>query len=306
MGIYLVLKNNLKRSMNHRMLFGLSFFLPVILCCLFGLVRFDKVSLRIGILEAQDEKNGWTNQEELYPLLEQSEGVSYAVADEESSNTDLMMGRFHVLLDYRRAVSLREIPVISYQSEERQQLLQEALQRMIEDKRPLNLTGLHEYGLSITERSLTMVLSLFMIFATIHASAFIRDRESGVMIRYEYTGYRKSEYLMGYFFHTLLITLIQVLLCITLLSLLQPGFSLTIKVALILTLVIAAMSSIYGVAICAFSKSEVVANVTASSLAGCFAILGGTFVAVEAMPGLLRILSFASPMRWIVELLQRM
>lgn len=306
MGIYLVMKNNLKRSQKHRALFIISFLLPVILCCLFGLIRFDKVRLRVGILEAQDEITDKKDNEELYRLLEQSEGISYAVANAETSNTDLMMGRFHMLLDYRSAASTSEVQIISYQSEERQQLLHEALQKMIKDKSPLNLTGFKEPGLSITERSLTMVLSLFMVFATIHASALIRDRESGVMIRYEYTGYRKLEYILGYFFHTLLITLIQAIICINILSLLQPGFSLSFMEAVILTLAITVMSTIYGVAICTFSKSEVTANVIASSMSGLFAILGGTFVAVEAMPGLLRMLSLASPMRWVVELLQIM
>jgi hypothetical protein len=109
---------------------------------------------------------------------------------------------------------------------------------------------------------------------------------------------------MGYLLHTFLITLFQVALCITALSIVQRGFVLTLGEGLIMSLAITGMSAIYAIAISCFSKSEVSANVLASAFAGIFAILGGTFVAVEAMPGVLRVLSLASPMRWVVELLQ--
>ncbi len=303
MGIYLVMKNNLKRSIRHRTLFAVTFLLPILLCCLFGLIRFDRVSLRIGILESQRESNKKI-QEEIYRLLDQSEGSSYALADAGSINTDLMMGRFHLILDNRSAASIEEVQIISYQSEERQQLLNDAVLKMINDRSPLNLSGFKAPGLSITERSITMVLSLFMVFATVLASALIRDRDSGIMLRYLSTGYHQLDYLLGYFFHTLLLTFVQVLLCISSLSLLQPDFSLSITKALLITSAITVMSGIYAITICTLSKSEISANIIASSMAGIFAILGGTFVAVEAMPGLLRALSLVSPMRWIVELLR--
>jgi hypothetical protein len=143
-----------------------------------------------------------------------------------------------------------------------------------------------------------------MVFATIHASTFIRDRASKITVRYQFTGYHQSDYLLGYFFHTLLLTFVPVLLCISSLLLLQPGFTLGLTELLLITSVIAIMSSIYAITISTLSKSEVSANIMASSMAGIFAILGGTFVAVEAMPGLLRVLSLASPIRWVVELLQ--
>jgi hypothetical protein len=213
------------------------------------------------------------------------------------------MGRFHLILDYRNASSVEEMQIMSYQPEERQQFLREALRKMSKDSSPLNLTGFKAPGLSTTERSVTMVLSLFMVFATIHASTYIRDRVSKITVRYQSTGYHQSDYLLGYFFHTLLFTFVQVLVCISSLSLLQQGFTLSLTEVLLITSVIAIMSSIYAIIICSLSKSEVSANIMASSMAGIFAILGGSFVAVEAMPGLLRAFSLASPIRWVVELL---
>lgn len=303
MGIYLVMKNNLRRSMKHKILFLITLLLPVIVCCLFGLIRFDKVGLRIGILKAQNEVVR-KEQEEFFLLLEQSEGITYAFAEEESSNTDLMMGRFHIILDYRNASSLEEVKILSLQSKERQILLQEAIMKMIKDKSPFNLTGYKDPGLSITERSIATILSLVMVFATIHASAYIRDRASGTMVRYQFSGFNRSGYLWGYFLHTLLITFVQGLLCITALTLLQTGFSISTMIALLIAAVIAVIGSVYAIIICALSKSEVSANILASSMVGIFSVLGGTFIAVESMPFLLRGLSLASPIKWVTWLLQ--
>lgn len=305
MGIYLVMKNNLKRSLRHKLLFLINFLLPVMVCCLFGLIRFDSVKLRIGILEEKKGTICFAQSEELKQLLEQSEGITYDIAEEESCNTDLMMGRYHMLLDYREAASLEEGKIITYQSEERKELLQTAWETMLRTKAPLKLMGYHAPGLSMTERSIAMIFTLFLVFTTIHASAFIHDRNNGVLLQYQYSGYHKTEYLAGYFLYSFLLCLVQVLLCIMALTFLQPDFTLKITEILIITPIIAILSAAFGSIICSISRSEVSSNITASSLAGIFSILGGTFVAVEAMPGLLRILSFASPVRWIVELLQR-
>lgn len=51
------------------------------------------------------------------------------------------------------------------------------------------------------------------------------------------------------------------------------------------------------------SSSEVQAGILAYSFAVLMSLLGGTFIAVEAIPRLIRMLSYISPMRWVVELL---
>lgn len=64
------------------------------------------------------------------------------------------------------------------------------------------------------------------------------------------------------------------------------------------------VSASTAVIIFSISRSEVRANVTSSSFATITALLGGTFIAIDAMPPLLRLFSVLSPSRWIVELLR--
>lgn len=304
MGIYLVMKNNIKRSLHHKLLFIITLLLPVMICSLFGLIRFGRVTLRVGILDSPNSSIHITEREELHHILNQSEGITYGKAEEESLNTDLRMGRFQIIIDGRNYASQEEYDIISLQPEDKRQLLQAALQQAVHTKQPLSLTGFKTSGLSTTERSITMILSLFFVFATIQGAALIRDKQNGTLTRYQFARKGTASYLIGYLLHTFLITLFQVVLCIAALSMIQDGFILTFGEGLIMTLSITTMSTVYAIVISHLSKSEVTANVIASALAGIFAILGGTFVAIDAMPGLLRALSLASPMRWVVELLQ--
>jgi ABC-type multidrug transport system permease subunit len=142
------------------------------------------------------------------------------------------------------------------------------------------------------------------VFAAIQAAGMIRDKQSGTFARYKFARKSSNGYLLGYTLHTFLITFMQVLLCIGVLLVLQRDFVLTCREGLVLSIIITALSTIYAVVICNLSKSEVQANITASGISAIMSLLGGTFVAIEAMPGLLRLLSLASPIRWVVELLK--
>jgi ABC-2 type transport system permease protein len=84
----------------------------------------------------------------------------------------------------------------------------------------------------------------------------------------------------------------------------QSDFHLNMQAMILMALTIAGMSTVYATIICYISKSEVQANITAAALATIMSLLGGTFISVAAMPWLLRMLSYASPIRWITELLR--
>ncbi len=302
MGIYLVMKNNFKRGFQHKRLFLLTFLLPVIVCALFGLVRFDKTTVRVGILEASVLK--LEDHEALYDIFDASKGITYAHADEESINTDLITGKYHVLLDYRNSKNLEDYQLITYEKEAKGEWINTVFKKAFEDREPVILENPKKQGLSTTERSMALLMSLFMIFSTLHASAMIRDRQNGTYLRYQYANKSGVGYILGYILHNVVITYAQVLLCMGSLLILQKNFSLTVMEILVLSSIVTGIASIFAVVICMTSKSEVQANISASAIASIMSLLGGTFVAVEAMPGLLRILSLISPIHWVVELIR--
>lgn len=304
MGIYLVMKNNFKRSFNHKSLFAVMFLLPIILCLIAGSINFGKTSIRVGILglDTRAEKEAFQN--EIYQVLKQSEGVTYAFADQESMNTDLMSGRFHIILDYRGSSLPEDFKLITFRKEDKKELLTVMFQNALSKQSPIHLTGLKPKGFTVSERSIALLLTMFMILSTVQATMLIRDKQSGTFFRYQFVKKSGSSYIIGGFLHNLLITFGQILFCFTALLLIHKDFTLTVTQDLLLSALIAVIASVFSTLISLGSKSEVQANITASALTALLSLLGGTFVAVEAMPGLLRILSSASPVRWVIELLR--
>ena len=63
------------------------------------------------------------------------------------------------------------------------------------------------------------------------------------------------------------------------------------------------VSNLYGIVVTRISKSEMMAGILGSSGAALFSLLGGTFVAVEQMPHFLQLMSYASPMSWLMHFL---
>lgn len=301
MGTYLVMKNNMKRSLRHKPQFIIAFLLPVVICLLFGLIKFDKVSLRVGILGGD---RSTTKELELITANTEQTVIRYATANENSMNTDLAMGRYHFILDFRGSKAINQFTLISNYPEQKEHYLATALEQSLRNRTVLSLEGMKAEEMSVTERTAAILLTLFLTIATIPCASIIRDKQSGILTRYRYAGRDIRSYLFGNALYVFLITLLQVTLCIGVLTLLQQDFHLTIQAMVLLTISITGMSTVYATIICYVSKSEVQANITAAALATIMSLLGGTFISVTAMPWLLRMLSYASPVRLIVELLR--
>jgi hypothetical protein len=265
-------------------------------------VDFNKPTIRMGILT--DDKSEEIDLDMVHDLLDQSSGIKYSSADEVTLNTDLMSGKYQLVLDYRGSRTYDEFKLISYQKEEKCNYISNLIKQALVDKKPIILSGMKKESLSVTERSMAMLLSLFMVFSTVYSSWIIKDKQNGTLQRYQFASNSNKGYILGYLLHGFMITFAQTLLSMALLLAVQKNFTPSMLEVLVLTIAIAAVSAIFGLLICLSCRSEVQANISASALAAVMSLLGGTFISVVAMPGLLRILSFASPIRWVVELLK--
>lgn len=294
MGTCQVLINNLKRSWNHKGLLIITFILPVVLCLILGLIPFGKASWRIGILVPEGAEAAG-EREALYKNLAQLEGIKYEEARPKTLHTDLITGKYHMVVDFRHEDEKKPFAIITYRNEAKKLALEESILKGVRSK---------EEGLSLTERAMAFLQTLFIIFSTIHASALIRDKQNGTLTRYRFAKKNQAGYHLGFFIYTFIITHFQLLLSLVSLSIFEKGFSLTLMEALVIPLLMTLNAAVIALLICSSSNSEVSANVTSSSLAAIMSLLGGTFISIEAMPPLLRLLSALSPNRWIVELLR--
>lgn len=300
MGIYLVMKNNFNKNRKNKLSFFVSFFLPVILCLVAGSIEFKNPSVRIGILYG-DNNRMKAEVGEVFHLLNSSEGLKAAIADEDTLNTDLITGRFHAVMDYRESSSVESFHLLSNQDENRMEVLEGSIKEAVRNRKAISFGGYTKEKLSSAEQSMAIILTIFLVISTVHAVGIISDKQSGTFTRYRFSGQKAGSYVVGYLLYNFVLTLTGVVLSILLLSVVKE-LSISVIGGIMIAFAIASLSTMLSTVITLGSKSELQANVMASSFAALASILGGTFVAIEHMPKLLQILSFASPVRWIIEL----
>jgi ABC-type multidrug transport system permease subunit len=296
------MKNNFKRSLHHKLLFTVNLLLPAIICLIASSIKITP-SLRVGILFPSETADFISK--DLYSFLGKSQGIRYAKADVAAMNTDLIMGKYQVILDYRSSSKADEFQLLSFEKENKKRIMKEAFANAVRNKAGLDLNNFYsEEGISTAERSVALLTALFMIFSVIQASSIIRDKQSGTFARYRFASRSSAGYVLGGILLNLIVTFVQLLICIFLLQFIQRKLTLGLLGILLLSAVIAVISTILSVGTCLASSSEVQANITVSSLAAIFSLLGGTFIAIEQMPKLLQLLSLASPVRWVIELMR--
>jgi uncharacterized membrane protein (DUF485 family) len=293
--------NNFRRNLNHKLLFAITFLLPVLLCLLIGVVHFGKSDVRVGILKDTTYQSD-NNLKEVYKLLYHTEGIRYADATETSLNTDLITGRYQVVLDYRGSSGINDFHLISFQKKSKVTLIEETFRNAFGQKKPIFPMKADSKGMTASERNIAIMMSLFMVFSTMYSKTIVGDRQNGMVQRYRYARINSQSYIQGYLLFIFLIVFCQNLLGMGIIMAVQTKFSINLLECVLMSVIIAVISTLFGVLISVRSKSEVQVNIMASAITAILSLLGGTFVAVESMPGLLRILSFVSPIRWVVEL----
>ncbi len=302
MGTYLVMKNNIRRCMRHKLLFCITFLLPVTLCIITGIIRFDRPVLRVGLLGIETNQMLPKEKDTIYEMLNQSKGIVYRDVNEATIHTELITGKYQMILDYRKSNARNDFILLSNQKEDKTQQMHNTFREAFLKKQPIPSNKHASKGLNVTERSIAILMSLFIIFSTLYASRIIRDYDSGVITRYQYAYRNKLGYVTGYWLYVFAITFVQVLLSMGALLYVQEGFFLTSGAVLILSMAITTIATFLSMVICQISKTELQSNLITSSVAAVFSLLGGTFMAVEVMPWALRVLSILSPIRWVVEL----
>lgn len=174
---------------------------------------------------------------------------------------------------------------------------------------PLLLTGATILGNQMTnspsplQSFAIMLLTAYLIIATVYAAKYIQDRKDGILQRVKSTGVKTGKYFWGYILSTGIIIGIQVTFALLFFLLLQPVCFLDIGKLLLTGLFVSVFAALYAGVHILLCKREMTANIMASSLAAILSILGGSFVPIEEMPLLMQKISILSPMRWLLELL---
>ncbi len=280
MAVYLVMKNNLKRVFQNRLTYLWMMLIPLLI----GLVGIFSTSvvesqICVGLIIGDENEDALLK---IQSELEEMKGVVYKIADQDTIHAEQIMGT------YRYVIDLNQI-------KETQAVLEEI---KASTKQQTIITD----QISATERVLAMIMTAYMVIATLYAVKYIQDKDMGTVERFCLSGAGRASYTGGYIASTAIIVAVQVSVAFVLLILagcIQTDHPVMIGTAWIL---IVGVVTLYGVLHAFFCHKEMTANTMSSSLAVIFMILGGTFVAVEKMPVILQWMSLASPIRWLLEL----
>ena len=277
MEIYLVMKNNLKRVFATKFTYMVMILIPVAIS--FISILSDSISnsdIRVGVIGDAEEFEEITDCFLRYPSIR----CERAKAD--TRHTDMITGKYQYLIDM---------------TEGSKNSIKESMQAIITAEKQKQ--GERLDGIPKTERKFALLLTAYMMIASMYASVMIRDKKNGTMERFCFAGFKKNTYHLGFFASTGLVMLCQLSVAVFILVVFDRSFSVSFGRAVEMILFMAAVASAFGVGVASVLKSELSANITASSTVAILSLLGGTFVPIGQMPEFLKFISIISPIRWL-------
>ena len=278
---YLVMKNNLKRTFLTRFTYIVMLFIPIVISFVSIVAgSFSDSDIRVGVIGDAAEYKEISDAFDAYPM------IHYERAKEASKHTDLITGKYQYLID----LTGKSNDAVTDHAKASLSAIVAAAEQGQKSRAE---------GLTQTERTLALLFTAYLIIASVYATTMIRDKKNGTMERFCFAGFHKNAYCLGYIASTTLVMLCQLSLAVIILTVFDQNFSISVAGAVEQVLFMAAVASIFGVGVASFLKSELSANITASSIVVILSLLGGTFVSVEQMPRFLQCVSVISPIRWL-------
>lgn len=276
MEVYLVMKNNLKRVFQNKITYLWMLLIPAAIGLL-GMLSTSIMEsrLRIGLLPGAE-------MAEIQEKLEALDFAEYRIADRATIHTEQIMGTYQCVIDSedsKEAAGLIEGLLSEFQQQEQ----------------------LTQSGLSAPDRAIAMIVTVYLVIATLYAVKLIQDKNAGTVERFCLSGAGRYAYFSGYAASTAIIVAIQVMIVLTVLGSIPIS---GIRTSILVWASITGIATLYGVLHAFLFRKEMTANIMSSSLAIILSILGGTFVAVENMPVVLQWLSWLSPIRWLLEMIE--
>ena len=279
MEIYLVMKNNLKRNFLKKTTYIIMLLLPVVISVIGITVNgISQSTIRVGIIADEALFH------EVEARLEKFENIEYERADARTIHTDKIMNKYQFVLNY-------------VEESDSESTLNE-LENLAANGQVKTV-----YRLLDTQRTVAMLMSVYMIIATVYATKIIGDKKDGTFQRFAYSGNGRTRYALGYVFSTGIIVLVQITVAFIILKVFDKNFSLPLLKSAEIISAITIITTVYGVTIAFLSKKDMNANIFASSIVVLLSLIGGILVSISEMPYFLQMVSLISPIRWIIWLI---
>lgn len=294
MGIYLVLKNEFIRSLkNKKKLIITLIFTIITIIFSVGVNSIMKPTISLGIIDKSINNNFKEKAEEI-------EGVKVREANENEINSEMIMGKYLAVIEFKEDnaftvksldssfKNLIEKTVDGYISTGEINGLKEVLEKTEEE------------SLTTLERCVGFITLTLMITSTINLCNLLKDKDDGILKRFNISPRKKFEYLLGLYLYNLLFSWVQIFISVQVLSLLKINIG--VRNFLILGSIISLVASSFGLLIVCLLNDELKASLISASISMLIALVGGAFIPISKMPDALQKLSNGSVMKWLIDL----
>lgn len=291
-----VAANNFKRSYNRRTSFLVNLAIPIIVVVL-GIFAnsVSKPGFTIGVIHENMSVN-------IVEALSDTDGITVARANPETVKIDLITGKFAAIVDFSEA----EFKLYSIKDERTNKKLEQIIDSYKVSSEPVTIGKVMGVPMSAAERTIAFITLFLMITATVTASLMIKDKSSGTLKRYKYSPQRPANYILGNYIYNYLITFFQYLLSIVFMQLLGVDIGIGFLDLFLMGIWLSGIATAFGTFVSSIFQKEMYASLFAAFIALILSLVGGTFIAYENMPIMLRKISVISPLRWFVEITKSM
>jgi len=297
MSIYLIVKNEVKRSMKDKKKLVITLFVPII-AVVFALLlnNIMKPSINLGIIDKDNSQIGTS----LKTMASNIDGVKIGEAKEDTINTDLIIAKYVAVIEFDRNNQIK----LYCLDNELKGTIQEITDNFIISN---EVTGLQEIlikmkkeSMNVTERSIGFILLTLIITCVFTACNIIKDKEEGTLKRYVLTPNASISYILGNFIFNFITTLFQIIISTLIIRILNLNLEINIFEFLLIGIIIAFIAASIATLIVSLVNTELKASLIASAFGMIMSLLGGSFLPLEKMPDGIKVISNISITKWII------
>lgn len=270
MGIYQVMRINLLQRENKKKYALLLFLIPLIVLV--------NTSFLYG-LQNQKVVIGVHKNSEIEDLRQKIgvEQVSFYVIDSKCEKADQILKQYDVI----------------YEKENFEQIMSQIKENNRDVKKKDNV--------SQEKVAISMLMTICMVLGSIYGGIYIKDREHGLLRRFQYGGGEKIQYFMGIFLSVLIKLLVLVVFSIICFRCFEISNHYNLDRMVLQCIMITGISTIFGMAIALIYKKELSANLTATGITAILSIMCGTYIPLNHMPKILQLINQWNPFQWVLQ-----
>lgn len=297
MSIYLIVKNEIKRSMKNKKKLVITLVIPVIaLVFAICINTIMKPSINLGVIDKDSSEIGTSFKIKAGHI----EGVKITNAKEDTINTDLIMAKYVAVIEFDTNNHIK----LYCMDNELKGNIQEIVDNFIITKEVIGLEGMlikmEKESMTVAQRSVGFILLTLIVTCIFTSCNIIKDKEEGTLKRYVLTPNAPSAYILGNFIFNFLMTLLQIIISTLIIGILKLDIHINLSQFLLIGIIIAFIASSITTLMVSLVDTELKASLIASSFGLIISLLGGSFLPLEKMPNGIKLISNFSITKWII------